>query len=469
MTDMTYDTALRWAGATDVGQVRSNNQDRYIGRPQAGLWVVADGMGGHQGGEIASQLACEALAERFGEHTIIGLVDAIEAANARVHQAGNEDPDLAGMGTTVVALALVRDSDDEVLAVANVGDSRAYRLADGVLEQLTEDHSLVADMVREGSLSPEEAATHPQRNILTRVLGVYDEVPVDVITVSPHHGDRYLLCSDGLFNEMPEEAIASVLRRLVDPAEAADELVRRAVQSGGRDNVTVLLVDVVADGGRSEQASAALGDASGLDSHERTRDQTGEHTGEGQLAPYSGGAYAHSDVDLPEADETPAHRIGGRGRGRRGAGTDGSPRHRTKPRRFTWRVALFTLLVLGVLGGAVATIQWYGRAAYFVGFSGDDVVIYRGRPGGLLWIDPDQVETTSLQRADVPQDTLDILEAGKEQPSLDDAHAFVQNLEDRVAEQRGEDGATGTTTSSTTSIPTSTTARDTTTSSTAAP
>ena len=187
MTNMAYDTALRWAGATDVGQVRSNNQDRYIGRPQAGLWAVADGMGGHQGGEIASQLACEALAERFGEHTIIGLVDAIEAANAAVHQAGSEDPELAGMGTTVVAIALVRDNDDEVLAVANVGDSRAYRLADGVLEQLTEDHSLVADMVREGSLSAEEAATHPQRNILTRVLGVYDEVPVDVITVSYTH------------------------------------------------------------------------------------------------------------------------------------------------------------------------------------------------------------------------------------------------------------------------------------------
>jgi serine/threonine protein phosphatase PrpC len=468
VTNMAYDTALRWAGATDVGQVRSNNQDRYLGRPQAGLWAVADGMGGHQGGEIASQLACEALAERFGEHTIVGLVDAIEAANSAVHQAGNEDPELAGMGTTVVAIALVRDNDDEVLAVANVGDSRAYRLADGVLEQLTEDHSLVADMVREGSLSAEEAATHPQRNILTRVLGVYDEVPVDVITVSPHHGDRYLLCSDGLFNEVPEEAIASVLRRLVDPAEAADELVQRAVQSGGRDNVTVLVVDVVDDGGRSERASAAIADtASGLDSHERTRDLTGEHTGE-QLAPYSGGAYALTDVDEEEA--APAHRMGGRSgrRGRRGR-RDDSPRHQSKrPRRFTWRVALFTLLVLGVLGGAFALIQWYGRAAYYVGFDGEDVAIFRGRPGGVLWIDPEQVETTSLQRDDVPQDTLDILEAGKEQASLEEAQTYVSRLEDRVAEQRdaGDPDATG---GSTTTLPTTTTTRDTTTSSTAAP
>jgi protein phosphatase len=464
---MAYDTALRWAGATDVGQVRSNNQDRYLGRPQAGLWAVADGMGGHQGGEIASQLACEALAEGFGEHTIVGLVDAIEAANSAVHSAGNEDPELAGMGTTVVAIALVRDNDDEVLAVANVGDSRAYRLADGVLEQLTEDHSLVADMVREGSLSAEEAATHPQRNILTRVLGVYDEVPVDVITVSPHHGDRYLLCSDGLFNEVPEEAIAAIMRRLVDPAEAADELVRRAVQSGGRDNVTVLLVDVLDDGGRSARASAALADApSGIESHERTRDHTGEHTAENHLAPYSGGAYADAAVDEVD-DEAPAHRIGGR-QGRRGrGGDDDGPRHRTKPpRRFTWRVALFSLLVLGVLGGAFATIQWYGRAAYFVGFSGDDVVIFRGRPGGLLWLDPEEVEATGLRRDDVPEDTLDILEAGKEEPSLDDAQTYVALLEDRVAEQQGADEPVTSTTSTT--LPTSTT-RGTTTSSPAAP
>jgi protein phosphatase len=468
---MAYDTALRWAGATDVGQVRSNNQDRYIGQPQAGLWAVADGMGGHQGGEIASQLACEALAERFGEHTIVGLVDAIEAANAAVHRAGSEDPELAGMGTTVVALALVRDNDDEVLAVANVGDSRAYRLADGVLEQLTEDHSLVADMVREGSLSAEEAATHPQRNILTRVLGVYDEVPVDVITVSPHHGDRYLLCSDGLFNEVPEEAIASVLRRLVDPAEAADELVQRAVQSGGRDNVTVLLVDVVDDGGRSERASAALGDAtSDLDGHERTRALTGEHTEEHHLAPYSGGAYADAGLDVEEDEDAPAHRIGGQSGRRRGrrARDDEGPRHRTKPpRRFTWRVALFTLLVLGVLGGAFATIQWYGRAAYFVGFSGDEVAIFRGRPGGLLWIDPERVETTGLLRENVPQDTVDILEAGKEQPSLDDAQGYVQQLEDRVAELEGDDEPDSTTTLPTTT--TTTTTRSTTPSSTAAP
>ena len=162
MTAMAHSTVIRWAGATDVGRVRSDNQDSYLTR--SGLWVVADGMGGHRGGEIASSLAVEALARHFGDPTVDGLVGAIDAANAAIHDAGNNDPELIGMGTTVVAIAEVEQNGHQVLAVANVGDSRAYRMTSGELEQLTEDHSLVADMVREGSLSAEEAATHPDRS-----------------------------------------------------------------------------------------------------------------------------------------------------------------------------------------------------------------------------------------------------------------------------------------------------------------
>ena len=199
------------------------------------------------------EIACDTLARSFDHHTVDGLVDAIEQANKAVYRAGADDPELTGMGTTVVALAVVGDEDgdqaDELLAIANVGDSRGYRWSGGELDQLTTDHSLVADLVREGSLSPDEAAIHPQRNILTRVLGVYDDVPVDAFTVEPRHGDRYVLCSDGLFNEVPEPAIASVLRRLADPADAAEELVRQALEGGGRDNITVVVVDVVDDGG----------------------------------------------------------------------------------------------------------------------------------------------------------------------------------------------------------------------------
>ena len=434
---MANETSLLWAAATHVGQVRSNNQDRYLAQPDEGLWVVADGMGGHRGGEVAAQIASDEIGARFTDHTPEGLASAIVSANAAVFQAGSDDPDLAGMGTTVVAIAVVDEDEHEVLAIAGVGDSRVYRFspADGALEQLTEDHSLVADMVREGSLAPEDAATHPQRNILTRVLGVYEDVPVDMFTVDPRSGDRFLLCSDGLFNEVPEERIAAVMRRLAHPADAADELVRLAVDAGGRDNVTVLVVDVVDAGGNGAQAAAAPVTA------------TQEQPTAAELAPFSGGAY----TDLDQDEEVVTRR---RGRHFRRGGSsdeatgdvegDGGGR---RQRRFTWRVALFTLVVLGLIGGAFATIQWYGRSAYFVGFDGDDVAIFKGRPGGLLWIDPELVEATSLTREDVPPRMLDAVQNGHTESSLAEAQSYIENIETQSEELR----PTTTTTSSTTS------------------
>jgi protein phosphatase len=449
VTARTGRTRLRWGGATDVGRVRPGNQDQFVARDDVGLWAVADGMGGHRGGEVASEIACDTIARAFDQHTIDGLVDAIEQANRAVYEAGSRDPDLTGMGTTVVALAVVQHEGDELLAIANVGDSRVYRYAGGELDQLTVDHSLVADLVREGSLSPEQAAVHPQRNIVTRVLGVHDDVPVDALGVEPHHGDRYVLCSDGLFNEVPEPGIASVLRRLADPVDAAGELVRLALEGGGRDNVTVVIVDVVDDGGRSEAASAAVGadgePVRGAVVAERTA-ATGayaEATGAAgartrrpgrratarsarraatAAAPAAAGT---ADVDGDRLDDVggddddyyddaPASARDGRGGGRR--------------RRVTWRVVLFTVVLVAVVGGAIATIQWYGRAAYFVGFQGDQVAIFKGRPGGLLWIDPSLVESTDLERDRVPASRLRDLENGKEQASLADAQRYVRNI-----------------------------------------
>ena len=452
MTARADRTALRWGGATDVGRVRSNNQDQYLARAESSLWAVADGMGGHSGGEVASSIACETLGDTFSEHTVDGLVDAIEQANAAVYRAGVDDPELTGMGTTVVALAVVEHEDDEVLAIANVGDSRCYRFADGELDQVTTDHSLVADLVREGSLSPEEAAVHPQRNIVTRVLGVYDNVPVDVFAVDPHDGDRYVLCSDGLFNEVPEPAIAAVLRARRDPVDAAHELVRLAVDGGGRDNVTVVVVDVLDDGGRSAAASAALA-------------ADGEPLGAGGVAPRSP-AYAD--------DESPRARFGRRRAGDTAeldrvladdddGGDDpadgpGAPR-KARGRRFTWRVALFTLLILALVGGVVATIQWYGTSAYFVGFEGDNVTIFKGRPGGVLWIEPELVTVTDLERDRVPESRVADIDEGIEQPSLSDARRYVANLTEQADEL---DPPTTTTsqpaTTTTTTRPTTTTA-----------
>jgi protein phosphatase len=299
---------------------------------------------------------------------------------------------------------------------------------------------------------------------VTRVLGVHDDVPVDALGVEPHHGDRFVLCSDGLFNEVPEAQIAAVLRRLADPVDAAGELVRRALDGGGRDNVTVVVVDVVDDGGRDQAASAAVGAEGGT---------ARRAVAAGGIA--TTGAYA----DAEEAAGVRTRRLGRRGAGGPGRGTASTRAASAAPtdgraavngdeldddayddedeeslvggrrRRVTWRVVLFTLLIVAIIGGAIATIQWYGRAAYFVGFQGDQVAIFKGRPGGLLWIDPSLVESTDLDRDRVPPSRLRDLEDGKEQASLADAQRYVRNIS---AEADELDPPT-TTTTTTTSIP----------------
>lgn len=232
--------------ATDVGRVRSLNEDSML--VAESLFAVADGMGGHRGGEVASAEALDVLRTSVLEPDAAAVLDAVDSANRRVFEHSVADPDLAGMGTTLCTVALVRDDDGtESIAIANVGDSRVYLLRDGAFSQITLDHSLVETMVRSGQLTPEEAAVHPGRNVLTRALGIEPEVEVDLFSEPVRDGDRYLLCSDGLFNELDDARIAEILASLAAPWDAASELVRTAVESGGRDNVTVVVVDVIDD------------------------------------------------------------------------------------------------------------------------------------------------------------------------------------------------------------------------------
>jgi len=438
---------LRAGGATDVGRLRNINQDSYVLIPERGLFIVADGMGGHQGGEVASRLAIETIQLAYQEATAEALQDALEVANHRIHIQAADDPDLKGMGTTVVAAALLEDggtsegSDDaqasQHLLIANVGDSRAYLFRDGDLTQLTDDHSLVADLVREGRITREEAEVHPQRNIVTRVLGVYEQVEVDLWPLDPVRGDRVLLCSDGLFNEVGEDQIGSVLRRLDDPTEAAEELVRLANAGGGRDNITVVVLDVVDDGGVAEQASAAL--ASSTSSLQSERDLAGFTTA---LAP----------------DEEPSPPPSPTRRQRRAERREARKRDRASRSRLSWRAVLFTVLVLGVLGGAIATIQWYGSSTYFVGFDGDEVAVYKGRPGGLLWIDPTIEEGTGIQRDEVPSRYLGSLESGREFAERWEADRFVSNIERDINDAHDAEAQSTTTTTRPATTTTSTTA-----------
>ena len=210
------------------------------------LFAVADGMGGHRGGEVASDIAAGHFRIQETVTTVEELVAAVVEANTLIRARAATDPSLNGMGTTLVALARIPGDDDELtLAAANVGDSRMYRLQDGTLEQLTEDHSLVGELARAGQLSAQEAARHPQRNVVTRALGVDDKVDVDSWVFTGVIGQRYLLCSDGLIDEVSDEEIGAVLRNVPEPDDAAAKLVDLANWSGGRDNTTVLIVDVV--------------------------------------------------------------------------------------------------------------------------------------------------------------------------------------------------------------------------------
>jgi PPM family protein phosphatase len=225
---------------SDPGRRRRRNEDAYVVSPP--LFAVADGMGGARAGELASRLAVEAMGEEPESRGEERLSTLIREANRRVFARSHEDASASGMGTTMTA-AIV--GDDGTVTIGHVGDSRAYRLRDDQLEQLTEDHSLVAELVRSGRLSAEEAETHPQRSVITRALGTDADVDVDVFTVQGEAGDLFLLCSDGLTTMVEDEDIRRTLSESRDDLEAAArDLVGRANRGGGEDNITVIFFEL---------------------------------------------------------------------------------------------------------------------------------------------------------------------------------------------------------------------------------
>jgi len=234
--------ALRVASATDTGRVRDHNEDAAL--VEGLLFVVADGMGGHQAGEVASRIAVDTLRDVAGRADLRpgDLVGQVEAANRAILESAVRHPERTGMATTLAGLALLRLEGADRWVVVNVGDSRVYRLLDGRLEQVSDDHSEVADLVRSGVITDEEARRHPARHIVTRCLGRDPFDVVDTWVLHPRPGERWLLCTDGLTNEVGDDEIAGVLAAGDDPQEVADTLVARAVEHGGRDNVTVVVV-----------------------------------------------------------------------------------------------------------------------------------------------------------------------------------------------------------------------------------
>ena len=399
---------LTWGGATDQGRIRANNQDAMYA--DSGLFVVADGMGGHQGGEVAANLAVRTLtnAERSDREQ---LREAVAEANRVVHQTALEEAELHGMGTTLTTLAVSQAANTHQFVILNVGDSRVYRHRDGQLEQLTEDHSYVAELVRRGELDDEAAQVHPYRNMLTRAIGVHAEVEIDEWLLEPVSGDRFMLCSDGLTNELADVEIAEQLGFDKDPSTTAKALVGLANERGGRDNSTVLIVDVQVEVINPDEPPLSSG--------------TGESQGRTSSSP--------DEANTPIGDsENFSNQL--------------EQKSNTKKR--SWlsdRVhvklgaVIISLVLLFSSAAMVTAIGLYARSSYHVGIVANHVVIQKGRIGGLLWFEPTLEHWTDIQTVQLAEQDRQRLANGEQMLDLDNAKTFVANLRSRLV--KGVDGS----------------------------
>jgi len=383
---------LVFAAATDVGRMRKNNEDSYLS--QKPVAAVADGMGGHSAGEVASAIAIEELAALRGRGpwenetaATDDLKQAILRANRRIREMAAGDRKLNGMGTTLVALL----EDGDLVHLANVGDSRGYLLRQGELSQVTVDHSLVQELVDDGRLSPEDAERHPQRSVITRALGIEPEVEFDLFTYKLQVGDRLLLCSDGLSDVVEPRQIRNVLLRVRNPDEAARRLIAVANEQGGPDNITVIVVDAndgsVVEDYEDETGDLAVGSATGA---------MPAVTGDG------GGADGRS------------------GRAARAA----------KDRSLAMHRRLQRVLLAGIVVLVVVAVLVAGRSflfsRYWVGFDGDTVAVFQGVPGDVAGLRFSRMlEHSPVSRAQVPAGYAARLEAGVPADDLDDARRIA--------------------------------------------
>lgn len=419
--------SFRWGAATHEGTVRDQNEDAFAA--QEGLFLVADGMGGHQAGEVAAALAIAALTEHLGEITDIDdVVALVRRANDHILDESRNDHSRQGMGTTLTGLVLIHpvDGDEPVLGVVNVGDSRTYRLRHGELRRLTVDHSYVQELVTDGLITADEARFHPRRNIVTRALGIEDPLDVDGWTLPAVRGDRFLICSDGLVDEVPEPEIRDVVTGVADPQQAAEQLVDMALRHGGRDNVTVVVVDV-AEGMDPAADREELVAEMGADPH--WADGAPDPTWSEDMPPAEAEAVAATDPAADVAHETVAESpdVPSVAPDHVTPETTGAP----APKRRRGRLAgfLFWLLVVAILAGAFVIVAAYARSGYFVDFTDDErVMIYKGRPDGVLWFDPTEANPTTLRRASLDESSVALVESRPTFSSLDAAAEFVTGL-----------------------------------------
>ena len=360
---------LAIGAATDTGNLRGQNEDAHIA--EQNLFAVADGMGGHNAGEVASAMAIEHLRSIAisGVSSAEAFAQIVRDLNGAIYTSATATTDQRGMGTTLTAAALLTSTSDTdqpaQIVIANVGDSRTYLLRSGVLRQMSVDHSYVQELVTEGLLTVDEARTHPRRNIVTRALGIDEQVSVDTWTIPMFDGDRFMLCSDGLVDEVPLDEITEMMREHSAPQLVAERLVTAAKRHGGRDNITVIVVDVVINAVAPEMIA------------------------DPGLAP----------VIASESTMSIKKRI----------------------------LALVVVVVL-CSGGFVALR--HQRSGYFVAFTNSSssatIAIYKGRPGGLLWIKPTVVEVSTTKRNAMQSEFQREIDRVQQFDSVDKARSYLK-------------------------------------------
>jgi PPM family protein phosphatase len=369
-------TRWRYAAATDTGLVRQTNQDALYADER--LAIIADGMGGHAAGEVAAAMSIEMVRDGFLQsQSVEGLVEAIQGANLAVLRDAQANPAHFGMGTTVIAIGLTYDLEGVVSpTLVHVGDSRAYQLRDGALRQLSEDHSVAEEWVRMGRLTPEEAAVHPRRHQLTRGVGVEDTISIDVASISAVVGDRLLLCSDGLSNELDSDTLARLASAPNGLELAVERLVSAAKVAGGHDNISVILLEL----DEVNVASAPL---------RRTMS-----TAPRAVAPKTGSSV---------------------------------PRRRRR-NFFAWRAWASLLVFAGVLVGANAIVHWYAYSTYYLANDDGIIAVYQGQPQGVLWFHPVLRSTTGLDAYKLRPVDARALKATIPEPTLKAAVTYAQYL-----------------------------------------
>ena len=398
-------TALRYAARSDVGLVRSNNQDSgYAG---SHLLVVADGMGGHAGGDVASSVAIGRLARLDSETPASDIVATLEEsvleANQEILRRARDEPQLRGLGTTITALLRAEGK----FALAHIGDSRAYLLREEETVQVTKDHTFVQRLLDEGRLTEEEAERHPQRSVLMRVLGDVDADPELDLSLRPAHpGDRWMLCSDGLSGLVSLDTIDATLKDVADPGECADALVQLALKGGGPDNITCIVADVVdlEDLPRGDEAPSTTPQIVG--SAARNRHQPTAASGPAAKA----AALTREEPEVPYEDED---------------FSEDEP-----PRRSPWPAFVVLVLLIALLGGLAWGGYTWSQRQFYVGTDGTRVVLYQGLAQDLGPISLSQeLEVTDIELEDLPEITRQQVESTISAADRESADQIIDRLE----------------------------------------